>query len=314
MNGQHRNRIQEFDTKIVNFRYFNQALLGVQDAQARLTLIRQIIDSLRRTDFVRTISRRPGSPSRCQPGSPLFDPLKAAVYYRNRGDFDEAHWITFLGTHCGKHEQHGWHLTATLYGAFQPQPYWTWARVSQHPENFLTWLAANQASLLDPDNNLKFSNHRKYESLNVNSRNNTGQVVASYVRWIAQYGDHRSMINNIQREVGQNPTEVFDGLYGAMTRNVLRFGRLGAFDHICMAGKLDLAPVEPGKAYIGPATGPRRGANLLFHNDPLANTPAGELEAGLQDFGGHLGIGMQEVEDSLCNWQKSPNRYEHFRG
>jgi hypothetical protein len=27
-----------------------------------------------------------------------------------------------------------------------------------------------------------------------------------------------------------------------------------------------------------------------------------------------LGVGMQAMEDALCNWQKSPRRFVHFKG
>jgi hypothetical protein len=31
-------------------------------------------------------------------------------------------------------------------------------------------------------------------------------------------------------------------------------------------------------------------------------------------LGDALGVGMQVMEDSLCNWQKSPEAYVPFRG
>ena len=314
MSGKFRNKMQEIENRIASFQYKNSPALGAQSPARRETLSRQIIDSLRRTDFVKTISGKPVSALRCDPGSHLFDPLKASIHYRNHGLFDEAHWITFLGTHFGKNETQGWKLAAKVYGGLQNQPFWTWARASQDPDGITKWLYSNRTYFLDPKNNLKFSNHRKYEALDTQSQNHTGEVAASYIRWVLQHGDHRTLMNNIQANVGQNPHEVFDGLYSEMKKNVLRFGRLGVFDHVCMIGKLDLAPVEPGSTYIGPATGPRRGANLLLFNNPNANTPARELEPALIDFGQHVGMGMQEVEDSLCNWQKSPDVYKFFKG
>lgn len=314
MSGKFRDIIHEIENNIASFHHKNAPALGVQTPARRETLAQQIVDSLRRTDFVRTISHMPVSAQRCDPGNGLFDPLKASIHYRNNGLFDEAHWIAFLGTHFGKHESQGWKLAAKVYGGLQDQPFWTWARASQDPDGITNWLYANRGYFLDQKNNLKFSNHRKYEALNTQSRYHTGEVAASYIRWVLNYGDHRTLINNIQANVGQNPHEVFDGIYSEMTKNVLRFGRLGAFDHVCMIGKLDLAPVEPGSAYIGPATGPRRGANLLLLDDVNAKTPARDLDSALADFGQHMGIGMQEVEDSLCNWQKSPDVYKFFKG
>jgi hypothetical protein len=38
------------------------------------------------------------------------------------------------------------------------------------------------------------------------------------------------------------------------------------------------------------------------------------LEDWLLELDATLGVGMQVMEDSLCNWQKSPIRFKHFRG
>ena len=41
---------------------------------------------------------------------------------------------------------------------------------------------------------------------------------------------------------------------------------------------------------------------------------AKDLEARLVDFGQATGLGSQVLEDAICNWQKSPDRYDRFRG
>jgi len=41
---------------------------------------------------------------------------------------------------------------------------------------------------LNSENHYHFSNHRKYESVDVNKQNHTGIVVSSYVNWINQFG------------------------------------------------------------------------------------------------------------------------------
>jgi len=77
-----------------------------------------------------------------------------------------------------------------------------------------------------------------------------------------------------------------------MNKNVVRFGRLGAFDHVCMLGKLDLAPLVPGRTYITNATGPRKGAHLLIDGVRVGLSPSRSLEEALISFGAHIGIGM----------------------
>lgn len=63
------------------------------------------------------------------------------------------------------------------------------------------------------------------------------------------------------------------------------------------------------------ATGPLAGAILLFGNQTSGATPR-EIDRWLTELGERLGIymGMQVIEDALCNWQKSPNLFVPFRG
>jgi hypothetical protein len=81
-----------------------------------------------------------------------------------------------------------------------------------------------------------------------------------------------------------------------------------------MLGKLGLAPIVPGSAYLSGATGPLRGARLLFGGSVSAEISAKELESYLVDLDSQLAVGMQVLEDSLCNWQKSPTKFISFRG
>ena len=39
-----------------------------------------------------------------------------------------------------------------------------------------------------------------------------------------------------------------------------------------------------------------------------------EIDAWLVQLEAQLGVGMQVLEDSLCNWQKSPAEFRRFRG
>ena len=85
----------------------------------------------------------------------------------------------------------------------------------------------------------------------------------------------------------------------------MRFGRLGRFDFLTMLGKLGIAPVQPGSAYLWhDASGPLAGAKLLLLGDADAKVPARQLDAQLEDLDKHLKVGMQTLEDALCNWQK----------
>lgn len=121
------------------------------------------------------------------------------------------------------------------------------------------------------------------------------------------------MVRQLHRTVGQDPEAVFEALYGSMDA-VRRFGRLGKFDFLTMLGKLGIAPVEPGSAFLKGATGPLGGARLLMGGRIDAPMSASSLDVKLSELGRRLGLGMQVLEDSLCNWQKSPDAHRQFRG
>ena len=94
-----------------------------------------------------------------------------------------------------------------------------------------------------------------------------------------------------------------------------RFGRTGKFDFLTMVGKIGLLDIAPPSAYMVHGTGPVRGARLLFigavDNEAHSKKKLDVLSAELDKT---LDVGMQVIEDSLCNWQKSPGKYLSFRG
>jgi hypothetical protein len=81
-----------------------------------------------------------------------------------------------------------------------------------------------------------------------------------------------------------------------------------------MLGKLELARIEPGSPYLEGSTGPLAGARLLFSGSNTADISSQDLDSRSVELGDALGVGMQVVEDALCNWQKSPGKFVPFRG
>jgi hypothetical protein len=116
-------------------------------------------------------------------------------------------------------------------------------------------------------------------------------------------------VADVLAEVANDPGQAFAKLYESM-RTVRRFGRTARFDYLTMIGKLGLAEIAPASPYLVGATGPLKGARLLFG---IAGA-AGRFDALTVELGNHLGVGMQVMEDSLCNWQKSPDTIKAFRG
>jgi hypothetical protein len=303
MKRAHKAEVTRLEQALAQFDKTHEPLPGLTKPGRREALARQLVDSMRRVSFVSTILQRTLSPARADPASPNFDPVRAAALHAQNGNLDEAMWLVFLSVHFGKSKKCGWELVRRVYGG-GGQP-WDWGRVSADVAAFRDWLSKNQTTLAS----LSFGNHRKYESVDAHSAAGTGSVVETYVKWVQTYGNHQRLLTQARRIAG-SPADAFDSLYEQMGA-VNRFGRTARFDFLTMIGKLRLAPIAPGSAYLNGATGPYRGANLLFANPRLTRR---QLDLKLVNLAGHLGVGMQEIEDSLCNWQKKPDEYVPFRG
>ncbi|MCW5658874.1 MAG: hypothetical protein KIT60_14320 [Burkholderiaceae bacterium] len=280
---------------------------GIAPFENRAAFVMQVLDGVRRVEYVKRIRSRTHSGLRADPASPIFDPLRAALLHFQSGEVDEAWWLVFLATHSGKHLHKGWRLSAELYGALGSKQRWDWHAVSKTPTKFEAWLAENEGQFIG-----KFGNHRKYESLKPTD-SGTGAVVRSYVDWVRKAGSHEDLVKSAIKKVGPDPRALFAHLYDEM-RNVKRFGRTARFDFLTMIAKVGLASIEADKAYLEGATGPLRGARLLFDGAIGSGSTAINLEARVAKLNTKVPLGMQVWEDSMCNWQKSPSQYIAFRG
>lgn len=277
-------------------------------------LVAQLVDSLRRIEFAHSVRDGDHDPRRMEPGSGLFDPLKAAVLHNRRGNLDEAYWLVFLATHFGKHHEDNWRLAEDVYGRLGQGGLWDWPNTSGRLPEFRAWVAQHEHTLRGADGvRRRFSNHRKYESLRADSAKGLPAVVESYVNWIRPPRSHQGVLREAHQRVGQHPRETFAHLYRDMD-SVIRFGRLGKFDYLSMLGKLGIAPIEPDSAYLRQATGPLRGARLLFEGGTGNSQGDRTLDERLHTLEAHMGVGMQVLEDAICNWQKRPDTHIHFRG
>jgi Alpha-glutamyl/putrescinyl thymine pyrophosphorylase clade 3 len=301
---QHTARRLEAD--LATFSANQRGLPGIADPAARATLAMQMVASLRRLDYSDIIRTRDISSDRADPNSPSFDPEKAAVYQMRSGHIDEAFWLVFLITHLGRNLTHGWQRLREVYSGLGGQT-WTWARVSANPAAFRAWLLAHQGQIGGG-----FGGHWKRESIRADVPDGTATVVESYVAWVGPAHSHGGLMANLTQAGGNSPESIFDHAYHSM--NVTRFGRLGRFDYLCLLGRLGFAQVRPGRAYLKGATGPLDGARLLFGGATNAALGSALLENWILELDAVLGVGMQVMEDSLCNWQKSPIRFKHFRG
>ena len=280
-------------------------LPGLADPRAVDTLAMQFIASLRREDYYRVVQRRPISPNRVDPNHSSFDAERAVAFHVQRGNIDEAAWLVFLMTYFARPAETGWLRLRDVYGRLDIG-IWDWNIVSGDRGAFSAWLATHWRDIRG-----KFGNHRKYESLRPDSTRNMSLVVGSYVRWIGAEG-HQRFFADVIRRAGNDPHTIFDTLYQEMP--IVSFGRLAKFDYLALIGRYGIAPISAGSAYLDGATGPAKGARLLFDGRRDGPTTNNVLQDLLDGLDAHLSVGMQVMEDALCNWQKKPLEFQHFRG
>jgi hypothetical protein len=294
--------LMAFDDKV-------HALPGIKGRDRRQVFIEQVIESIRRVRYVGVLNARKISAASADPQKDCFDPLKAAIVHQRNGDSDEAFWLVFMFVHFGKHGHGGWRYIREIYGKFGEGGLWDWASTSTDVDGFRAWLHTHTEKLKRKNAPGGFGNHRKYESLNAKSEKGTGAVVDSYVKWVGPPRTHAILMADALAQAGNSPSRAFATLYDSMDA-LKRFGRTARFDYLTMVGKLALANIAPGSPYMVGATGPLKGAALLFR----VAGPATKLDDLTRELGNHLGVGMQVMEDSLCNWQKSPAKFKPFRG
>ena len=302
--------LQEIGIQLTQFQDKVHHLPGIQSAARRQTLLAQLVESTRRVKYVSAIKDRDVALRRADPRDELFDPLKAAILFQREGRFDEAFWMVFLFVHFGKHSRGRWRYIRDVYGRLGDPDYrWDWAATIADPRAFCEWLHAHQQQIKGSRRPGGFGSHRKYQTLDAYSSRGTGQAVVTYIQWVGPPRTHQELMNQALDAAERNPRAAFGALYRSMDR-VASFGRTARFDYLAMIGKLDLATIEPDSPYIQDSTGPLSGARLLFghqHGPRLLNQWLIELES-------QMGVGMQVMEDALCNWQKNPDMFVPFRG
>src|SRR5439155_16600348 len=96
MRPRDRKRGRELDNLLRKFSQSQRSLPGIQPAANRTAFVEQLLESIRRIEFIAAIAKRDISDFRADPSSDLFDPIKAAILHKRRGNIDEAFWLAFL--------------------------------------------------------------------------------------------------------------------------------------------------------------------------------------------------------------------------
>ena len=300
-------RKQQISAQLLAHDQTVRQLPGIANPVARDTLAMQIVASLRREEYFQVIQRRgPVGPDRANPHLHSFEAELGVVHFLQQNAYDEAAWLVFLMVHLAKPGDSGWRRLRDIYGMLG-QGRWDWATVSANPAAFEQWLAANWRSIGG-----KFGNHRKYESLEPGKQRAMGPAVVTYANWVNAAGGHQALFSQIVLSAGNDPHIIFDAFYNALP--VKGYGRLGRFDWAAMLSRYGFAPGEAGSAYLKLATGPKAGMRLLFAGNSKAAVGPSKLQERLDELDATLQVGMEVLEDSICNWQKKPTVFEHFKG
>lgn len=300
---------RQFADRLADFSARRVNLHGIDEPGYLNSLVEQLIESQRRVKYMAVIRERDVSARRADPRDFLFDPLKAAVYYQQLRSVDEAFWMVFFFTHFGRHRRGGWRYAREVYRGQGALNIWDWATTSANPLAFRHWLHANQDQILNPALPGGFGNHRKYQSLDAWHGRGTGAAFQTYVQWINPPRTHAELMQRTLQDAGGDPREAFRLLFDSMNV-VASFGRLARFDYLATVRNLGLANIEPDSPHLEGATGALNGARLLFGP---GRSPR-DMNARLIELGESLEVGMQVIEDALCNWQKSPQVFVPYRG
>lgn len=307
------NDAARLDAELANYERDHGVLPGLATPGHREALIEQIIDSEQRVLYTDRLLSRRLDPAASDPRDAGFDPLRASILHARAGDLDEAVWLVYLFVHFGKHRYAGWRYIKYVYGNFGagPRSWWTWERVSSDITSFRFWLHDAQDGFHSEGGRHGFGNHRKYVSLDAWKPQGTGAAIESYVNWVHAGGrGHQDRFASLN---GGNPQATFDAAYSSL-KSVTQFGRTARFDYLTMLSKLRLFELSPPHSYITHATGPKTGAKLLLRGDKNSPERATRLQEELANFSRVTGVRPDVLEDAICNWQKSPDRYIRFSG
>lgn len=282
-------------------------LPGLENPNCEMSFIKQFIDSYKRIRYIEILKSRAIDVDRKNPHSNIYDPIMSSILYFNDGNINESVWNLLLYVHFGKNVKSNYNLVRAVYGRLDNPNIWNWSTITSDLANFKLWLGDNFEEI---KRHGSFGNHRKYQSLRINSKSGTYQTFESFFNLVDN--DFEKFISLLPDSIRSDKNIFFDYLFWHFD-GIIGFGRLAVFDFLCMIGKVGILEIEPGHPYLG-NSGPVEGTKLLFESN--------EKTKDLNDFLKDLGINafndypfvMQILEDSICNWQKSPTSYKLFRG
>jgi hypothetical protein len=221
-----------------------------------------------------------------------YNPLGEARERFSDGDRDDALWLHFVATLIGWDRPDSVnHFLRVLGGGNRA----TWDQLMNNQADTLERVEANAKTLM---REAPFGNHRKYET-HVGERGSV-RVLRSFLEW-----SEGSPARRIDRIIdgARDAEHAFERLFNSF--DVYRFGRTARYDFARLLANLD-ARLKPGHCYLQGASGPRRGAALLFLGRGWArDSELPMLDEQCRELARACGLDLQVIEDAICQWQKS---------
>ncbi|MCB9231507.1 MAG: hypothetical protein H6581_07585 [Bacteroidia bacterium] len=274
-------------------------LLGAKFSEEMIdSLSHQTIDSIRRVEIFRTYSRRATNGEKL--GLPYFHTSNPyTLAQRLSLSTDTRIWFVYLATYFGKSNLSKWRLfnQATFR---EDNTLITVEGILKDREEYFDFLKGRNLF-----QNANYSNHRKYTKKSLEG--NKG-ILFSFDFFLKNLALFRAPVNQNFHKVYLNALKVPN------------FGRMAAFDFTCNLCKCRLYVDEPVSMYQAHSTGPLSALkDMLFYAG--VTSPEKSLAISLGDelldwFSANSNIYMlaQVLEDSICNWQKSPIRHIRYFG
>ena len=89
-------RAMRLDAALIKHGAQVRALPGISTAAARAVLVEQMVESLRRIEYIHFVRDQRIDAERANPSSAIFDPIWATTLRMRKGDINEAFWLVFL--------------------------------------------------------------------------------------------------------------------------------------------------------------------------------------------------------------------------
>ena len=220
----------------------------------------------------------------------------------SKGQPEEA----FCAMHCGRNLRTEWQLASGAHSASEAAP-WTWNSRPGAPQAYANWIEDHH-----DDFQGKFGNHRKYESLKPGAQGH------------ARRDDGVTLIGSM---ITDHTCKWLFKRRGKLKGDKARF-RIAIRPNARRASLRQNRSIRlPHDAGQGRPRRHRRRLHLHERGNGTEAWGAGccsterstptlmpaHWKRGSPRSRSKLGVGMQVMEDAMCNWQKSPNRYLPFR-